>query len=49
MKKAKMFFLKGGLDKSEAEVNAWLAANSEKKIISSAGIGNAKFIIIYEE
>jgi hypothetical protein len=49
MKKAKMFFLRSGFDKSEAEVNAWLAANSEIKILSTAGIGNSQFIIIYEE
>ncbi len=49
MKKAKMFMLKSGFDKSEAEINAWLAANSEKKILSTAGVGNAYYIIIYEE
>ncbi len=49
MKKAKFFLLKSGFEKSEAEVNAWLAQNAERKIISSAGIGNACFIIIYEE
>nr|MDO8088073.1 hypothetical protein [Candidatus Sigynarchaeum springense] len=49
MKKAKFFLLKSGLEKSEAEVNAWLAQNAERKILSSAGIGNAYIVIIYEE
>ncbi len=49
MKKAKIFFLKSGLEKSEAEINAWYAANSERKIVSTAGVGNAFFIVTYEE
>ena len=49
MKKAKMFLLKSGLEKSEAELNEWLAVNSERKIVSTAGIGNAYLVVIYEE
>lgn len=49
MKKAKMFLLKHGLEKGEAEVNDWLAQNAERKILSSAGLGSAGLVIIYEE
>ncbi len=49
MKRAKIFFLKSGVSKAEAEINEWLAANSEKKIVSTAGVGNAVYIVIYEE
>ncbi|NMC08620.1 MAG: hypothetical protein GYA24_25650 [Candidatus Lokiarchaeota archaeon] len=49
MKKVKMFALKSGLEKGEAEVNDWLAQNAERKILSTAGIGSAGLVIIYEE
>jgi hypothetical protein len=49
MKKAKIFFLKTGIDKAEAEINEWLATNSERKILSTAGVGNAFFIVTYED
>lgn len=48
MKKTKIFSMNRGLDKGEAEINAWLAQNSEKKIVSTAGT-NAYLIIIYAE
>jgi len=49
MKKAKIFILKSGHEKSEAEINAWLAEKSERTIVSTAGVGNAFYIVIYEE
>lgn len=48
MKRTKIFSLNRGLDKAEAEINTWLAQNSEKKIVSTAGT-NAYLIIIYDE
>jgi hypothetical protein len=47
MRKTKIFFVKNR-DKAEAEMNAWLAQNSEKKIVSTAGT-NVFVIFIYEE
>lgn len=47
MKKSKIFQV-NSRDKAEAEINAWLAQNAERKIISTSGT-NVYFIVIYEE
>ncbi len=47
MRKTKIFQV-NNRDKGEAEINAWLAQNAERKIISTAGL-NVYFIVIYEE
>ncbi len=48
MKKAKMFLLKKGQTKDEAEINAWLAQNSKIQILGMAGT-YSNLTIIYEE
>jgi hypothetical protein len=47
MRKEKIFQV-NNRDKAEAEINAWLAQNSEKKIISTAGT-NVYVIFVYED
>jgi hypothetical protein len=47
MRKAKIFQV-NNRDKGEAEINAWLAQNSEKKIVATAGT-NVYVVFVYEE
>ncbi len=47
MKKSKIFQV-NNRDKGEAEINAWLAQNAERKIISTAGT-NVYVVVFYEE
>ncbi len=49
MKKAKVFQLKAGRDNPENKINEWLSQNQEKKIISTAGIGDWFYVILYED
>lgn len=48
MKKTKIFLMKSGLNKLEAEIDAWLAQNSQISIVGMAGTYSF-LTIIYEE
>jgi hypothetical protein len=48
MKKAKIFLMKKGLEKDQAEINAWLEQNPQIQIVGMAGT-YSNLTIIYEE